>query len=54
MDAVMWKTIFLTSLKVNKPAGCVVYIKNWPPSHVSGGTVGLICSTDICLSTLGV
>lgn len=31
-----------------------VYIKDWSPSRVSGGTVGLICSTDICLSTLGV
>ena len=31
-----------------------VYIKEWPPTRGSGATVGLICSTNIRLSTLGV
>ena len=31
-----------------------VYIKDWSPSRSSGATVGLICSRNIRLSTLGV
>ena len=31
-----------------------VYIKDWSPSWGSAATVGLICSTNIRLSTLGV
>ena len=31
-----------------------VDIKDWSTSRCSDATVGLICSTDICLSTLGI
>ena len=54
MDALTWETIFLT-LKFKQTCSKLrVYIKNRSPSRVPGATVGLVCSTDICLSALGV
>ena len=45
---------FLYTAKCEFSSKLRVYIKDWSPSRGSGATVGLICSRNIRLSTLGV
>ena len=45
---------FLYTAKCKFSSKLRVYIKDWCPSRGSGATVGLICSRNIRLSTLGV
>ena len=45
---------FLYTAKCEFSSKLRVLVKDWSPSWGSGATVGLICSTNICLSTLGV
>ena len=45
---------FLYTAKCEFSSKLRVYIKDWSPSCGSGATVGLICSTNIRLSILGV
>ena len=45
---------FLYTAKCEFGSKLCVYIKDWSSSRGSGATVGLICSTNICRSTLGV
>ena len=55
MDALIVENNIFSNIKCKKICSELrVYIKDWSPSRCSGATVGLICSTDICLSTLGI
>ena len=55
MDALIVENNILSNIKCKQTCSELrVYIKDWSPSRCSGATVGLICSTDICLSTLGI
>ena len=55
MDALIVENNIFSNIKCTQTCSELrVYIKDWSPSRCSGATVGLICSTDICLSTLGI
>ena len=55
MDALIVENNIFNNIKSKQTGSELrVYIKCRSPSHCSGATVGLICSTDICLSTLGI
>ena len=56
MGAFIVETIFLATLNVNKPAASFVFTSKIGLPRVVPvlPAVGLISSTDICLSTLGV
>ena len=54
MDALIVENNIFNNIKSKQTCSELrVYIKYQSPSRCSGATVGLICSTDICLSTLG-
>ena len=53
MDALIVENNILSNIKCKQTCSELrVYIKDWSPC--SGATGGLVCSTDICLSTLGI
>ena len=54
MDALIVENNIFNNIKSKQTGELRVYIKCRSPSRCSGATVGLICSTDICLSTLGI
>ena len=55
MDALIAEKNIFGNIKCKQTCSELrVDIKDWSPSRCSDATVGLICSTDICLSTLGI
>ena len=55
MDALIAENNIFGNIKCKQTCSELrVDIKDWSPSRCSDATLGLICSTDICLSTLGI